>query len=372
MAWLETTELLGMPSDIQFAWFQALLAYLAKAATVVGKGAQAAGKIVAKGAEVAAEGAATAGKAAVEGAVQVGEAVAEGAETVGTAVAEGAETAREAAGTALEEAAGKAFGESGEGPGLIPMIDSEGGFQTPEIAPFAGTPEVAATHAAPPSQVPTDVPTPSLTPAQTPQLTPAPTATPSTNPPDIQSMLDPKFGGPQVTPTQLGTPTPAIGRPTPKGVLPTAGSAPFTGSGMGSTKLGATGSGAELPTTSSEVSLGLRIKKFLADMKQVKKDIQASEPYKTAESFVDAKNTLEGIGGEVQEARVSGQPAPAEQAIAPTPQQQIPQLRRIETTGGLGLKEGEKPLTTNQIQGLQSEAILALVSELRTQRRLFG
>jgi hypothetical protein len=133
---------------------------------------------------------------------------------------------------------------------------------------------------------------------------------------------------------------------------------------MGGTKLGATGSGSA-PLKTAESTLGERIGMLI-------RRVKGSEAYKTAEAFVEAKNTLENIGGPVEEARISGQPPSPEQAIAPTPQQQIPQLRQAETVGGLGLKEGEKPLTGAQLQGMQSEAIMALVSELRTQRRLFG
>jgi hypothetical protein len=70
-----------------------------------------------------------------------------------------------------------------------------------------------------------------------------------------------------------------------------------------------------------------------------------------------------------------------EQAIEqPSPRREL-QLSRAETVSapiGLNLaigrgREGEEPpLSIDQLKGMQSSGILDLVSQLRTQRRLFG
>jgi hypothetical protein len=65
---------------------------------------------------------------------------------------------------------------------------------------------------------------------------------------------------------------------------------------------------------------------------------------------------------------------PQDQTPQSAPELHIPQLARAETTD-LGLAQGskqEEPLTFEQIKGFQREGIDDLVSQLRTQRRLFG
>lgn len=65
---------------------------------------------------------------------------------------------------------------------------------------------------------------------------------------------------------------------------------------------------------------------------------------------------------------------PQDQTPQSAPQLAIPQLQRAETVS-LGLGQGkpqEAPLTFEQIKGFQREGISDLVSQLRTQRRLFG
>jgi hypothetical protein len=169
-------------------------------------------------------------------------------------------------------------------------------------------------------------------------------------------------------PTVMGSGTPVAGTTSPT-TFPAGTFSPSVPTAGGGT---ATGSGTTpAPATPSLME---QISAFLEEAQApIKKTDSAT--VKLAKNLRD----LSQKGDPPEKAQSAPGSLQAEQAIAPSESTRIPELQRAKTVSApIGLKlatgdkDGEPPLSFDQLKGLQRSGIDELVSELRLQRRLFG